>query len=154
MCIRDSIATLNSGVADNIAADTIIGLCVAGLKIQHQPNAQLLMNLSTVSAIRQLKNSTTNAYIWAPGFGETPNTICGKRYVASEDMADIAANAYPIIIGDFKKGYTVGLRVRIGIKRITDSSLDQNGLVRFSGRLRVGGKVVLAPAIKKYKCAA
>ncbi len=147
------IGEATSGHASTLTANGLIDFVTAGLKAQHQPRATLGMKLATLSAIRQLED-TAGSYIWAPGFATTPSTIFGKSYWISEDLPTIAADAYPIVYGDFKKGYQIGLRIRMAIKKIIDSTLDANGLVRFSGRMRIGGRVVLSNAIKKLKVAA
>ena len=151
-----NISSTSSGSNSALQPDQLIAFVEAALKQQYKVKASLMFNQNTLAAIRQLKDAG-NHYIWMPGqfqgamVSGAPSTVCGKPYIISEDMPDIAQNAYPIVYGDFKKGYTVGMRVRLGIKRIVDSTLDAAGNVRFSGRMRVGGAVVLAAAIKKHK---
>jgi HK97 family phage major capsid protein len=152
LLVNGDIGEVAGGATSALDADGLIDFIVAGLQAQYQPGASLMMKLATVSAIRQLQDGA-GAYIWAPGFGTTPNSIMGKPYWVSEDMPTIAADAYPILYGNFKRGYQIGMRIRMALKRITDSTLDAAGTVRFSARMRVGGKVVLAPAIKKLKVA-
>lgn len=143
----------NSGAAGDLTPNGLIDFVVAGLKAQFQTRATLGFNLSTLSKIRQLED-TAGSYIWAPGFGTTPNSILGKQYWISEDMPNVEAGLYPIVYGDFKRAYQIGLRIRMAIKKITDSILDEAGLIRFSGRMRIGGRVVQAVAMKKLKIAA
>lgn len=145
------VGSTSSGSNSVLQPDELITFVESALKQQYKVNGKLMFNLSTLAAIRILQVPTVGGYVWAPGFEKTPSTIFGKPYIVSEDMPDIAQNAFPIIYADYKKGYTVGLRVRIGIKRITDSTLDAAGTVRFSGRMRVGGKVTQSAAIKKHK---
>ncbi len=147
------IGEQNSGAAADITPNGLIDFVVAGLKAQFQPRATLGFNLATLSKIRQ-QEDTGGSYIWAPGFGTTPNSVLGKQYWISEDLPNIAANDYPIVYGDFKRAYQIGLRIRMAIKKIIDSALDEAGLVRFSGRMRIGGRVVQPVAIKKLKIAA
>ncbi len=145
------ITSTSSGSNSVLQPNELITFIESALKQQHKVRASLMFNLSTLAAIRILQVPTVGGYVWAPGFEKTPPTIMGKSYLISEDMPDIAQNAFPIMYGDFKKAYKIGLRVRFGIKRITDSALDAAGAVRFSARQRIGGKVVLAAAIKKHK---
>lgn len=148
------IGETSSGSNSVLQPNQLITFIESALKQQFKVRASLMFNQSTLAAIRILQVPTVGGYVWAPGFEKTPPTIMGKSYIISEDMPDIAQNAYPIMYGDFKKGYKVGLRVRLGINRIVDSALDATGEVRFSGRQRVGGKVVQAVAIKKHKISA
>lgn len=150
------IGETKSGDANLLKPDPLIAFVEAALKQQYKRRASLMFNQNTLAIMRQLKDAG-NHYIWLPGqfsgalVGGVPATILGKPYIISEDMPDIAANAYPIVYGDFKKGYLVILRIRMAIKKIIDSTLDAAGNIRFSGRMRVGGQVVLAAAIKKHK---
>lgn len=153
LLVNDEVGEQNSGAAADITPNGLIDFVVAGLKAQFQVRASLMFNLGTLSKIRQ-QEDTGGSYIWAPGFGTTPNSVLGKTYTISEDMPDIAADAYPILYGDFKRAYQIGLRIRMAIKKIIDSVLDEAGLVRFSGRMRIGGRVVQAVAVKKLKIAA
>ena len=140
----------NSGVANNIDADTIIDLTGA-LKTGYNP--VFLFNRTTMSKIRQLKDGN-GQYIWQNGFGAAvPNTICGYPYIVMPAMADIAANAYPIAFGDFKRGYNVVDGMNLYMIR-DEFTLATTGKIKFVALKSVGGKVVLSEAIKLYKCAA
>jgi len=151
------IGSVKSKAAADLAADTLMDFFEASLKTQYRVGARALFRLTTLAKLRQLKDSS-GRYIWLPAgqgagsqlTGAAPSTICGVPYTICEDVPAIANNAYPIIYGNFKQGYLVGLRVAMSTQRIIDSSLDAQGLVRFSSRARTGGKVVNPNAIKKY----
>ena len=84
---------------------------IHGLKSEYARSASFMMNRATLGAIRKLKD-TAGAYIFQTGFsGQAglPNTILGHAYVEAPDMADIAAAAKPIVFGDFRRGYMIGL---------------------------------------------
>lgn len=146
------VAQQLSGVASSLGADTLIDLVEAGLKAQYRMNSRLMFNALTLAKLRQMKYAVSGEYIWSPDYSAGgDNTILGRPYTISEDMPDVADNAFPIIYADFKKGYRIGLRVSMTFKRIIDSALDEVGAVRFSSRMRIGGRVVQANAVKKYK---
>lgn len=63
---------------------------------------------------------------------------------------DIAANAFPIVFGDFSTGYRIYDRVTLSLLR-DPYSVATSGLTRFHARRRVGGAVVRAEAIRKLK---
>ena len=67
-------------------------------------------------------------------------------------MPDIAANSFPILFGDFRRGYIITDRTGINVLR-DDLTLSTAAVVQFVGRKRVGGQVVLAEAIRKLKIA-
>lgn len=68
------------------------------------------------------------------------------------DMPDVAANAYPIAFGDWRRAYRIVDRVSVSVLR--DPFTQQtSGNVRFHARRRVGGAVVLGEAFVKLKVA-
>lgn len=141
-----------SGDAALITADGLIDL-VYGIKGAFARNGVMILNRKTIRAIRKLKDQN-DQYLWLPGLtSEQPNTILGHRYEEAPDMPDIAANAFPVCFGDFKRGYQIVDRLAIGITR-DNLTRAENGQVKIVGRKRVGGQVVLAEALKKLKIAA
>lgn len=143
------IQIVNSGVADNITADSLIE--ITG-ELKDGYNAVYTMNRRTLADIRQLKDGN-GQYLWQPGLAAgLPNTINGERYVSMIDMPDIAADAYAVSYGDFNKGYYIVDRV--GMTMVRDEfTLATSGKIRFVFTRRVGGKTVLPEAIKILKCA-
>ena len=143
------IEVVNTGVADNITADSLIDITGT---IKDGYNAVYTMNRKTLADIRQLKDGS-GAYLWASGLAAgMPNTINGERYVSMIDMPDIASNALAVSYGDFRRGYYIVDRV--GMTMIRDEvTLATSGKVKFVFNRRVGGKTVLPEAIKILKCA-
>ena len=140
-----------SGDADEITADGLMDIFY-DLKSAYANNAVWLLNRQTLKAIRKLKAGDGH-YLWQPNIGlGTPPTICERPYIECVDMPDIAANAYPVVLGDFKRGYKIIDRIAISITRdnFTQAS---SAKCRFTARKRVGGQVVLAEAIRKLKIA-
>ncbi len=124
-----------------------------GLKTAYARNANWIMNRTTMGSVRKLKDAEKN-YIWMPGLAQgRPNTIDGDPYVEFPDMPNEAAGAYPIAYGDFRRGYTMVDRIAMEMLRDPYTQAT-SGAIRFIFRRRVGGKVVLAEAIRKLKCAA
>jgi len=148
--LNDSnISSSNSGVADNITADSLIDI-TGELKVGY--NAVYLMNRKTLADIRQLKDGA-GGYLWASGLAAgQPNTINGESYASMVDMPDIGAGLVPVAYGDFSKGYYIVDRVGMSMIR-DDVTLATTGKVRFIFNRRVGGKVVLPEAIKTITCA-
>lgn len=116
----------------------------------NHPDFMLTFNLATLGAMRKVKDSAGNP-IWAvDAQADAPATIAGKKYRVLPDMPDIAADAYPIAAGLFKRGYVWGDRKTMSIQRLVEKYAD-TGQVGFQVRARSGGQVVLAEAIKKLK---
>ena len=139
-----------SGSAALLTADGLIDLYVA-LKDSYARNSAWLLRRATIGAIRKLKDAQ-NQYLWQPGLaGALPSTIMDRPYVEAVDMPAIAANAYPIALGDFRRGYLVIDRIQMAVLRDPFTQAT-SGAIRFHARKRVGGQVVNTEAIKLQKC--
>lgn len=149
---NDSISEVVSGEAAAITADGIFDLIYA-LKTGYARNALLGFNRATLGKIRKLTNGM-GEYLWEPGIANAaPATIEGVRYVEMPDMPNVAANTYPVIYGDFRRGYKIVDRIGISFQADYTTEAD-NGLVIFRARKRSGSAVVLPEAIKKLKISA
>ena len=143
-----------TGDADEITADGLLDL-IYELKTGYIQNATILANRATIKIIRKL-SFTSGEYMWQPGalptgqFSGLPATIENLPYIECPDMPDVAANSLPIAVGDFKKAYKIGIRINMTMQRLVEKYSDQ-GEVGLKGRMRVGGQVVLAEAIKVQK---
>jgi HK97 family phage major capsid protein len=151
-----AMAYTASGNASAITADGLIGLFY-DIKDSYARNATWLLKRATIKAIRQLKD-TTNNYLWAPAaFGPglaqgSPATIMDRPYIEALDMDDVAANKFPVVLGDFKRGYTILDRVDIAVIRDPYTQAGA-GNIRFHARKRVGGQVTVVEALRRLKIA-
>lgn len=144
------IGSVNSGSASAITADGMIDLFYS-VKTAYTRNGMFALNRTSLKAVRKLKD-TTNQYLWVPGLAQAaPNTILGAPYVEFPDLPDPAADAFPVIYGDFRRGYGVIDRIGVGYQTDFITSAD-SGLVVFRARKRTGGGVLLAEALKKLRC--
>lgn len=143
-----------SGNASALTADGLITL-VHSIKSDYSRNGTFVFNRSTLSAIRKLKD-TAGQYIFQQGMllsGGMSSTILGHPYVEATDMPNVAANAYPIAFGDFRRAYMIVDRVALAVLRDPFTQAT-TGNVRYIARRRVGGQVVQAEAIVKQKVSA
>ena len=103
---------VNSGVADALSDATHNGVDVLTdvlykPKKTYRKNGTWAFNSTTEAAIRKLKDGE-GRYLWQPPVQEgRPALLLGKPIINPEGMADIAANAYPIVFGDFMAGYKI-----------------------------------------------
>jgi HK97 family phage major capsid protein len=67
-------------------------------------------------------------------------------------MADIGANTYPILVGDFGAGYRIRDRAGITIQRLVERYAEY-GQTGFLIKRRTGGKTVMAEAFTPVKIA-
>ncbi|MBS0535383.1 MAG: phage major capsid protein [Proteobacteria bacterium] len=132
-------------------ADVIIGM-FHKLPNAHAQNAVWLMNRNTLGAIRKWKDGQGRYLVLDPISEGAPTTLLGRPVVEAVDMADIGANAYPIMFGDLQ-GYRIVDRVGLSLLR-DPYTLATKGQVRFHARRRVGGDVTHPDRFVKLKVAA
>ncbi len=142
-----------TGVAGAFAAsnpsDTLLDL-IYSVKGPFRQNASFVMNRKVQASIRKFK-ATTGEYLWSPpaAVGQ-PATLMGFPIVEVEEMPDIAADAYAIAFGDFRRGYLVVDRLGVRVLRDPYSA---KPYVLFYTTKRVGGGVQDFDAIKLMKFA-
>jgi len=91
-------------------------------------------------------------FLWADGLAShEPARLMGYKVLISEDMPDIANDAYAVAFGDFDAGYTIAERPDLRILRDPFSAKPH---VLFYATKRVGGDVSDFNAIKVLKFAA
>jgi len=145
------VATGTAGDFDADAPiDAVIDLVYA-LKSGYRQNGNFVMNRKTQAKVRKLKDAD-GQYLWSP-----PTQVGGRAslltypVVEAEDMPDIAANAYAIAFGDFRRGYLVVDRAGV---RVLRDPFSAKPYVLFYTTKRVGGGVQDFDAIKLLKFAA
>lgn len=144
------VVVVNSGNASLLTADGLINLFYS-LPDAYARNATWLLRRATVGIIRQFKDNQ-GQYLWQMGIAMgQPAMILGAPYVECPDMPAVAANAFPVVLGDIRSGYQIVDRQGINVLRDPYSA---KPFVEFYVTKRVGGQVVLAEAIRKQKIAA
>ncbi|MEP9352053.1 phage major capsid protein [Xanthobacter sp. KR7-65] len=131
-------------------ADPLLDLVYA-LKAGYRQNATFVMNRRTQAAVRKLKDENGN-YLWAPpaGVGQSASLL-GFPVAESEAMPTIAADAYAIAFGDFRRFYLVVDRAGVRVLRDPYSA---KPYVLFYTTKRVGGGIQDFDAAKLLKFAA
>lgn len=144
------ITTRLNGHATNLSADALI-TALYSLPAAYRNAATWAMNGTTAGLLRTLKDGNGN-YIWQPALqAGAPETLLGRPIVDLPDMPDVAANSFPIIIGDFS-GYRIVDRVGLSVL-VNPYVLATNGLTRIHATRRVGGGVLQAAKFRKLKMA-
>lgn len=128
-------------------ADAMIDTYYA-LKQQYRNGATWLMSDATMGTVRKFKDADGN-FIWAPpaGTADVP-TILGKPVSTDDNMDAVAANAFPVAFGNFKRGYLIV--DRFGTRVLRDPFTNKP-YVHFYTTKRVGGGVQNFEAIKLLK---
>jgi HK97 family phage major capsid protein len=142
------VATGTAGAFDADAPiDAIIDLVYA-LKSGYRQNGNFVMNRKTQAAVRKLKDAD-GQYLWSPPLQAGGRaSLLTFPVVEAEDMPDIAANAYAIAFGDFRRGYLVVDRQGV---RVLRDPFSAKPYVLFYTTKRVGGGVQDFDAIKLLK---
>lgn len=148
-----SVGFIGTGVAGAFpasnASDKLIDLIYA-VKSGYRANSHFVMNRSTQSVIRKMKDGQGN-YLWQPAAAPgQPPMLMGFPVAESEDMPDIAADSLSIAFGDFQQGYLIVDRVGIRVLRDPYSA---KPYVLFYTTKRVGGGIQDFNAIKLMKFA-
>lgn len=145
-----------SGVAAALTDSTHNGFdaCLTalyGLKKNYRRNATWAMSSATELVIRIVKDAE-GRYMWqAPIQAGDPATFFGRPVANAEGMPSIAANAFPIAVGDFRR-YWVRNRSGVVIQRLNERYAEKNQ-VGFKLRRRVAGQPVLPEAFRLVKIA-
>lgn len=130
-------------------ADKLIDLQHA-LKRKYRNGAAWLMNDTTCSKVRALKDGEGN-YLWRPGLAEgAPDVLLGKPVEYDDNVDDIGAGKYPVWFGNWKRAYLIV--DRFGIRVLRDPYTNKP-YVHFYTTKRVGGGVVMYEALKALKIA-
>lgn len=120
------------------------------LRAGYRQRASWVMNSLTMAAHAKVKDST-GQYLLQPAVHQgDPDTMLGKPVVIAEDMPSVAANAFPIALGDFGRGYLIA---DIGTYWMLRDEITQPGYIKFPMSKRVGGKLLDTNAIKLLKIA-
>lgn len=146
------ITEVITGSGTAITADSLITL-MYDLPAFYRNNGAWMMNGTSLAAVMKLKDSQ-GAYLWQPSIqAGQPSTLLGRPIVEAIDMPDIAADAFPIVFGDFNRAYRIYDRVAMSMLRDPYTQAT-TGKVRFHARRRVGADVVMAEALRKLKVSA
>jgi HK97 family phage major capsid protein len=147
-----------TGVAGALSDATFNGVdplieMLHSLKKVYRRNSTWAMNSTTEGEVRKLKDKD-GQYLWQPPVqAGTPATLLGRPVINPEGMPDIAANKFPVVLGDFRAGYYIRDRSGISVQRLVEryAEYDQTG---FLIKRRTGGKVAMAEAFVTLKVAA
>lgn len=129
--------------------ETLVDM-VYTLATPYRAGASWVMNSATAAMIRKLKD-IDGRFIWSDSLqAGQPPLLMGFPVALAEDMPNVAANAFPIAFGDFRRGYLIADRTDV---RIIRDEVTKPGAVRYIVQKRVGGALTDTNAIKLLKVA-
>lgn len=141
-----------SGNASDLdSADPLIKVQTK-LKKPYWANAAYLMNRNTLGKVWSLSDSTGRPLFGGDISDAVPLRIRGKPVYIAPSMPDVAADAYPVAYGDFRRGYTIVDAAEMSILRdeVTQAA---TALVRIYAYGASGGDVTDDEAIAVVKIA-
>lgn len=107
-----------------------------------------VMHRLTAARLRKQK-TTDGQYLWQDSLqAGQPATLLGYKVLTCDAMPTVAANAFPVLFGNFKRGYL--LVDRVGM-RILPNPYSVPGKVSYYCSRRIGGCVLSNDAIKAAK---
>ena len=140
-----STSALTAASATVLTWDEIYQLYYA-VKESYRRNGTFLMNTTTMSEIRQLKDGD-NRYLWEPSpIAGQPDTILGAPVVVSDDCEDTATGKKPIMFGDMSY-YYIAMRQGFQLQRL-DELYAANGQIGLKASMRADGELTMSEAVK------
>ncbi len=145
-----AIPTTTVAAAAAFTSDELIDL-VYSLPGALSQNARFVMNRNTLARIRKLKDGDGN-YLWQPSYqAGQPQQVLAFPVTEMAAMPNVAADAYPIAFGDFKRGYLIVDRTGI---RVLRDPYTNKPYVHFYTTKRVGGGLADPQALRVLRMAA
>jgi HK97 family phage major capsid protein len=140
-----------SGFASSNPADVLHDLLTALRPVYRMGDGVAwIMNSATANVVRKFKDGQGN-YLWSasivPG---QPDRLLGYPVAIDEAMPDVAANAFPVAFGNWRRGFAIVDKP--GLRLITDR-VTRKGWSKFYFSRRTGGGVVDSNAIKLLRIA-
>lgn len=132
-------------------ADCLVNL-VYSLRQGYRQGAVWLMNSNTLAVVSKFKDAVNGLPIWQRGLAEgQPSTLLGYPITEDENMPDVAAGAFPVAFGNFKRAVTI--TDRVGTRVLRDQYTNKP-FVHFYSTRRVGNMLNNSQAVKFLKISA
>jgi HK97 family phage major capsid protein len=133
-----SLNEVVSGDADELTFSGLVALRY-GIARQYRNGAIWVMNDATAGVVAQMLDGTGRP-LWQSSVTEgEPDRLLGYPVFTDEALPDIAANAYPVIFGNFG-GYQIADRIGMSVLR-DETTHSEEDIVKFVFRRRLGGQV-------------
>jgi len=128
-----------------VTLDEVIDF-IASVKAPYRKNGKLMMNSSTESAIRKLKD-TAGQYLWQPSLQVgVPNTFDGYPIIINEKIDSMGTGNKFMTFGDMSY-YQIADRGQMAIKRL-DELYSANGQVGYRVDKRSDAELLVTEAVK------
>ena len=118
--------TLTTAAATAITADELIDI-QAKVKQAYQANACWIMNSSTFTAVKKLKDNNNRYLLQDDITGEFPYRLLGKPVFLSDNMDSIEASKKTVVYGDLS-ALSVNFRQNIEIQLLQEKYATQHAV--------------------------
>lgn len=142
---------VKSGEAAALGGLDAFANLITSLKSLYRANASFMMNRMSVGKLRVLKDADGRYLLDPMNQNRGVASIFGFQISEGDDMAEISANALPVVFGDIRAAYTIVQRRGI---RVLRDPFSAKPMVQFDHTARVGGDVVDFDAFRVLKIAA
>ncbi len=147
----EHVITGANGAFHTTKADPLQDL-IGAFKDQYLQSAQFLMRREVRTAIRKMKEATSDRYLWEPSLqAGQPDRLLGHAARIDQYVPAIATGSLSLAFGDFKEAYTIV--DRIGVRTLRDP-FTAKPYIKFYSTKRTGGGAVNFEAVKLLKFSA
>ncbi len=144
----EHVVTGANGAFHTTKADPLQDL-IGAFKDQYLQNATFCMRREVRTAIRKMKEATSDRYLWEPSLqAGQPDRLLGYPVRVDQYMPTIATNSLSLAFGDFKQAYLIV--DRLGIRTLRDPFTAKPYVVFYSTK-RTGGGAQNTEAVKFLK---
>ena len=144
----EHVVTGANGSFHTTKADPLQDL-LGAFKDQYLQNATWLMRREVRTAIRKMKEATSDRYLWEPSLqAGQPDRLLGYPVRIDQYVPAIATGSLSLAFGDIREAYTI--IDRIGVRTLRDP-YTAKPYIRFYSTKRTGGGAVNFEAVKFLK---
>lgn len=147
----EHVITGANGAFHTTKADPLQDM-IGAFKDQYLQNATWLMRREVRTAIRKMKEATSDRYLWEPSLqAGQPDRLLGYPARVDQYVPAIATGSLSLAFGDIREAYTIV--DRMGIRTLRDPYTAKPYVVFYSTK-RTGGGAVNYEAVKFLKFSA
>ncbi|MFA5900344.1 MAG: phage major capsid protein [Hyphomicrobium sp.] len=147
----EHVKTGANGAFHTTKADPLQDL-IGAMKNQYLGNAQWLMRREVRTALRKMKEATSDRYLWEPSMQVgAPDRLLGYAARVDQYVPTIATGSNSLAFGDFREAFTIV--DRIGVRTLRDPYTAKPYIVYYSTK-RCGSGAVNFDAVKFLNFAA
>lgn len=144
-----SLVSASLGSTDEEVID-LINKAIYKLKKKYRRNAKIMCNSNTEAVLAKVRDGNGNKLLTKEG---GVSYFDGHEIVTAEDMDDIGASKFPIVVGDLRQ-FEVYDRSDMTVKRLTGGEYDTSSTVGFLLKARHAAGVTMTEAFVPVKCKA